>query len=474
MTRALLIAGSSSGVGKTTVVAGLLAALRGRGLSAQPFKAGPDYIDPSYHAAAAGVPCRNLDTWLLPPDTLRELFARACRNADIAIVEGVMGLYDGRSATTEEGSTAQLAKLLGLPVILVVDAGKAARSVAATVLGFQLFDPGVHLVCVLLNNIGSPGHYAICRDAVEHATGMPVFGYLPRRDDITLPERHLGLIPAVEGLARADYFARLAANLIHTVDVDRLMSLASPVALPPASDSLFPINPLPSQTRIAVAMDKAFSFYYQDSLDLLAAWGAELVPFSPLTDTALPGDIGGVYLGGGFPELYAEQLSANTPMHAALRCAAQQRIPIYAECGGLMYLGNSITDLADKTHPMAGHIPTCSRMTGTRLTIGYRTVQALADGPLLRAGETVRGHEFHWSALDSAPEPDMAAYELTDGPTRREGFHAGPVLASYIHIHFGSNLLLARRFVDACTRLHAGSEARADSGQVRPAGPVYR
>lgn len=444
-----VIAGVTSGVGKTTVVAGVIGALRRRGLTVQPFKAGPDYIDPTYHTLAAGAPCRNLDTWLLPPDAVLELAHRAASGKDLVIVEGVMGLYDGRFATSEEGSTAQLAKLLGLPVVLVVDASKVARSIAATVLGFQRYDPDLRLAGVILNGVGTPGHLRICEEAIAQASGLPVLGHLPTRPDLKLPERHLGLSPTVEEATSEGFLARLAGQVETSVDLNALLAKSAPLRAPSGAPSLFPTHRVPPVARLAVAMDKAFSFYYQDSFDLLEAWGAEAVPFSPLEDASLPEAAGGVYIGGGFPELYAEQLSRNTPMMRSLRQAAASGIPIYAECGGLMYLGKSIVDFEGREHPMVGLIPAVSRMKGTRLTLGYRTVKALSDGPLLRKGEAVRGHEFHWSVLDG-DSGTSAAYEVVDQAGRREGFRCGSVLATYVHLHLGGNSVLARRFVEAC------------------------
>ncbi|MSQ13458.1 MAG: cobyrinate a,c-diamide synthase [Dehalococcoidia bacterium] len=457
--RGIVIAGVSSGVGKTTVVTGLLGALRNRGLRVQPFKAGPDYIDPTYHTQAAGTLSRNLDTWLLPPEAVRELFHRAMSGKDVAVVEGVMGLYDGRSGLTEEGSTAQLAKLLGLPVVLVVDAAKAARSVAATVMGFQRFDPSVRFAGVVLNGIGSPGHLRLCQEAIEQTTGLPVLGHLPTLPELKLPERHLGLVPTVEGPASQEFFTRLAGQAARTLDLDRILAEAQPIAGPATPPRLFPPEPVPPQARLAIAMDKAFSFYYQDSLDLLQAWGAELVPFSPLQDAALPRDVAGVYIGGGFPEMFCAELSENAAMHRSLREAAARGMPIYAECGGLMYLGRAIVDFQGREHGMVGLVPAVSRMKGTRLTIGYRTVTARTDGPLLRSGEAVRGHEFHWSSLDAEPGDD-GTYTIEEQPGRNEGFRCGSVWASYVHLHLGSAPWLAPRFVETCRR-YQQTERRA-------------
>ncbi|MCL4533843.1 MAG: cobyrinate a,c-diamide synthase, partial [Bacteroidetes bacterium] len=319
----IVIAGATSGVGKTTFATGIMGALARRGLRVQPFKVGPDYIDPSYHTQVAGRPSRNLDSWMVPEPALRDLFARAAGCADIAVVEGVMGLYDGHNGLDESGSSAQVARLLRAPVLLVLDVSKTARSAAAVALGYQQFDRELNLAGVLLNRVGSETHRRWVQGAVEAATGLPVVGYLPRREDLVLPERHLGLIPTAEGRIGAEFFERLIAQVERTVDlgaVERLARAAGPLS--DAHSGLFPEATLPPRARLALARDEAFSFYYQDSLELLAAWGAELVPFSPLHDASLPGGAAGVYLGGGFPELFARALSENRPMHQALRAAA--------------------------------------------------------------------------------------------------------------------------------------------------------
>lgn len=442
--RVLVIAGSTSGVGKTTIATAIMGCLVRRGLKVQPFKAGPDYIDPTYHTWVTGEPSRNLDTWLLPHSAVIALFRRAMAGKDIGIIEGVMGLYDGRSSLGEEGSTAELAKLLAAPVVLVVNAAKAARSLAALVMGYQHFDPHLHLGGVVLNGIGSNEHYVMCREAIEDATGVPVLGFMPRRKDLSLPERHLGLIPTVEGVTQKEFLDRLIAQAEATLDIERLLTLAEQAAPPASGSTLFPPQRVPAQARIAVAMDKAFSFYYQDSLDLLEAWGAELAPFSPIKDSNLPAGVSGIYLGGGFPEMYAQALAANKDMMTSIKLAAEGGMPIYAECGGLMYLGRSIIDLEGREYPMVGAIPVSSRLDSPRLSLGYRTVRALGDGPLLRRGQAVRGHEFHWSVMDYG---QMNAYEIV-GQKRQEGFHQDNLLASYIHLHMGSLPIMARRFVE--------------------------
>lgn len=447
----LVIGGVASGVGKTTLVAGLIGALRGRGLRVVPFKVGPDYVDPSYHSRTAGLPCRNLDSWMVPPESMLELFARTTAEADIAIIEGVMGLFDGRGDGGEEGSTAQAAKLLKAPVVLVVDAGKTARSAGAIVLGFRDFDPDLWLAGTILNQVGSPTHRQAIRDAVESRVGISVLGHLPRRAGLVLPERHLGLIPTGESAPDDQFFRQLVDQVEMTVSVDQLLSVARLVPpLPVRQSDLFPTTPHPVRVRIGVALDRAFTFYYQDNLDLLRAWGAELVPFSPLDDAHLPEDLDGLYIGGGFPELFAAELAGNHSMVRSIRQAAEARLPLYAECGGLMYLSEGIVDFDGQRHPMAGIVPVWSAMTHRRLTMGYRTATAKTDSLLLRKGETVRGHEFHWSELTSPISASHSAYQFAETSGRLEGYVHGRILASYLHLHFAHHPELARRFISAC------------------------
>ena len=453
MTPTIVIAGVRSGVGKTTVATGIMGALTGRGHSVQPFKAGPDYIDPSYHEIACGVPSRNLDTWLLPHLTVLELFQRAAAQHQISVIEGVMGVFDGHSSLTEEGSTAQLAKLLNAPVILVADASKVARSVAAEVLGYQQFDPGLRIAGVILNGVGGPRHLDFCQPQIEATTGLPVLGYLPQRDEFAQPERHLGLIPTVEGTVARRWYDALIAQVEESIDLDRILQLADTCDPPPVWSEAYPEEEQPKIARIAIARDKAFSFYYQDSLDLLEAWGAELAPFSPLDDDRLPDGAGGVYIGGGFPEMFASELASNKAMRAAIGKAVDRGLPVYAECGGLMYLGRSLSDLEGVQHPMVGVIPAVSAMSNQRLTLGYREVESRTDSPLMRRGQRVRGHEFHWSTLDEPPQPEESVYRVIDQGDRADGFQVGSVWASYVHIHLASDPSMARRFVDTCARL---------------------
>ncbi len=446
----LVIGGATSGVGKTTVATGLMAALARRGLRVQPFKAGPDYIDPSYHTWATGVSSRNLDTWMLPGAAVQELFARAARGADVALVEGVMGLFDGYSGLDEGGSTAHLAKLLRAPVLLVLDAGKMARSAAAMALGYARFDPQLRVAGVLLNFVAGETHYGWLREAVEGQAGIPVVGYLPNDPALQLPERHLGLIPMAERKTVGPLLDRLVDTLERHVDLERILRLARGASpLPEVPARIFPAPPSPPSVTLAVGRDEAFSFYYPENLELLEAHGARIVFFSPLRERALPPGAQGLYLGGGFPEVYAKDLSANAAMLRAVRDAAAAGMPIYAECGGLMYLCEGIEDFDGARHPLAGLVPGWARMRKDRLHLGYLEAEAQAPSVVAEAGVRVRGHEFHWAEWGPAAEC-APAYRILNQGNRPEGFAQGNLVASFLHVHFGAAPEMAARLVAAC------------------------
>ena len=451
----LVIGGTNSGVGKTTITTGLIAALRERGLRVQPFKCGPDYIDPGYLSLAAGSPCHNLDSWMLPRESLVELFTHAAREADIAVVEGVMGLYDGQNGLEGAGSTAEVAKWLCAPVILIMDVAKMSGSAAAIALGYRQLDPEVNLAGVILNNVGSPSHLPWVTEAVQRKAGVPVFGYLPKNAKISIPERHLGLVPTTEGGELIKYVGLITEQVKATVDVAAILRLTNMTGPLPqvTEDKLFPRKKKLARVNIAVAQDEAFSFYYQDNLDLLASWGAELRFVSPLHDNSLPIDAQGVYIGGGFPEIYASELEANTGFKRALVEAAEAGMPIYAECGGLMYISQGIINFEGNKHAMVGLVPGWAVMQKKRARMGYAVAEALQDSILTRRGERLRGHLFHWSNL---PEPtERVAYRILEPKEQLEGFVLGPesnILGSYLHLHFGSELSLAKRFIESCAR----------------------
>jgi cobyrinic acid a,c-diamide synthase len=435
----LVVAAPASGSGKTTVATGLIAALAAQGLEVSPHKVGPDYIDPGYHALAAGRPGRNLDPWLTAEDLVAPLFRHGARGADIAVVEGVMGLYDGAAGAGEFASTAHVAKLLAAPVVLVVDAAAAGRSVAALVHGFVTYDPGVRIGGVILNRVGSGRHEEICRAAIEE-TGLPVLGVLRRRDDAATPSRHLGLIPAAErrpeALATVERLGALVADGCDLRGLVALAHTAGPLTAPPWDPAEAVAAPA-GRARIAVAGGPAFTFGYAENEELLAAAGAEVVRFDPLRDTALPPETGGVVIGGGFPETYAAELSANEPLR---RAVAEFRGPIYAECAGLLYLARRLDDA-----PMCGVLDAEARMTG-RLTLGYREAVAVGDSPVARAGERVRGHEFHRTVCTRGSDARPAWQWSAEGP---DGFTSANCLASYLHLHWAGMPQMATRFVGA-------------------------
>jgi cobyrinic acid a,c-diamide synthase len=447
--RGIVIAGTQSGVGKTTVTLGLLAALRRRGLTVQPFKVGPDFIDPGHHSRAAGRVCRNLDGWMLSREANLALFRRQARGVDAAVVEGVMGLFDGYDGASEAGSTAQMAKWLELPVLLVVDARAMARSAAALVHGFASFDPDLPLAGVVFNRIGSAAHLEYLQQALASLPGVRCFGGLPRDRELAIPERHLGLATAEDHPLDEVYLGRLADHLETHLDLPGLLAALPELTLPeePAKATALPL------VRLGVARDRAFCFYYPENLELLAGFGAELVFFSPLDDRELPADLDGIYLGGGYPELYAGQLAANAGLRQALKAAAAGGLPIYAECGGLMYLARELRDLEGQDHPMVGVFPFTVRMLPRLKALGYREVSLTAPGLLGPAGTTARGHEFHYSEIVGESETVARLYRLTPrkgGEGTREGYGAGNVLGSYVHLHFASNPDVARHLVQHC------------------------
>ncbi len=453
----IVIGGVASNVGKTTVTAGVIAALRRRGMVVQPFKCGPDYVDPSYHERAAGRPCRNLDAWMLDDAQLVESFSRACRDADIAVIEGVMGLFDGSNWQDEHASTAQIAKLLGAPVILVVDIAGAARSAAAVVMGCQHFDPGLRLSGAVLNFAGSPGHASGCAAAITSITGVPVLGWLPRDSALRIPERHLGLVPGGEQPDASSLIAAIESAVIERFDLDGLVEAARTAApLPVSADDVFVPRRANSVSKpvVAVARDEAFCFYYPENLELLTAAGAAIEFFSPLRGERPSSSARGVYLGGGYPELYGAPLASNAGLWHALAQLRERDAPIYAECGGFMVLTQALVDTEGRRWPMAGLIPGEARMTGKLAALGYRHAKALQANLLTDEGEVLRGHEFRYStwACDTPGEANFTAWQVQGSrvaaPADSGGFSRGHLLASYLHVHFAQRAELAERFVE--------------------------
>jgi cobyrinic acid a,c-diamide synthase len=447
----LTIAGTHSGVGKTSVATALMAALAQRGLRVQPFKIGPDFIDPSFHRVACGRASRNLDGWMLSREANLEILARASENADIAIIEGVMGLFDGSEAAGQAGSTAEMAKWLGSPVLLVIDASAMAGSAAAVVRGFEDFAPEVQLAGVICNRVGGSGHANLLREAIAaHCRARPL-GFLPREDKIAIPERHLGLVLASEILSQ-QHLREMANWIEANVDIDGLLTVAREQSRPLESPqpSRAPREPK-RRARIGLARDAAFCFYYEDNLDLLRECGADLVEFSPISDTALPVDLDGLYLGGGYPEIHAGQLSRNLPMLEAILQFAKTGSPVYAECGGFMYLTEAILDSDGREYAMAGLFPTRVRTQEQLAAIAYVELEALNDDLWLRAGQRLRGHDFHYSIIEGMPASVRRCFRLRAGDkTRDDGYTIGSVLAGYSHLHFRSSPDFAAGFVNAC------------------------
>ena len=438
----IVVAGTHSGVGKTTVATGLLGALRRAGHRPAGAKVGPDFIDPGYHALACGRPPRNLDPWLCGTDAIGPLAGRAAADADVLVVEGVMGLFDGAADGTPS-STADVARLLDAPVVLVVDAKAMSTSVAALVSGYVGFDPALRVGGVILNRVGSDAHETLLREALA-PLGVPVLGALRRDDRLTWRDRHLGLVPVAEqpDEVRAA-LDRLSAAVAERVDLAAVVALArsapavqvGPVALPRL------VVPAGSSARVAVAAGAAFTFTYQDTLDALAAAGVEPVPFDPRVDEMLPAGTAGLLAGGGFPEVHAADLAANKPLLADLRERVEAGMPVWAECGGLLWLCRDLDGV-----PMAGVLPASARMSH-RLSLGYRTARAAEASPVAAVGGTLRGHEFHYSEVS----PPGSALDLSSRwGSRSDGFASPTLLATYLHVHPGGDPTPVERFAAAC------------------------
>ncbi len=445
----LVVAAPSSGAGKTTVATGLLAAFAERGLRVSPHKVGPDYIDPGYHALAAGRPGRNLDPFLVGTQLVGPLFAHGAAGADVAVIEGVMGLFDGAFGLGELGSTAQVAGLLRAPVVLVVDGSAQGRSVAALVHGFRSFEPALWLGGVILNRVGSDRHQQILPDALEEI-GVPVLGALRRHEGIVAPSRHLGLVPAAERAAEAVTAVRRFGEVVAAgVDLDRVLALARsapPLAVDPWSAAEAIGEPVAGRPVIAVAGGAAFSFGYAETAELLTAAGGQVAVFDPLHDEALPAGTSALVVGGGFPEVYAEGLSANAPLRDAVRALADTGAPIAAECAGLLWLTRSLDG-----KEMCGVLDAESRMTAS-LSLGYRSAVAISDSALAAEGTRVHGHDFHRTQV----EPRAGAKPAWQWQGRPpEGYVQGGVHASYLHVHWAGNPELAARLVRTAASVDA-------------------
>ncbi|WP_437983916.1 cobyrinate a,c-diamide synthase [Sorangium sp. So ce117] len=492
----LVVAGTASGVGKTTATVAIARALRARGLQVALFKCGPDYLDPTYHARAVAGTSHNLDGWMMGREAVLSTFAAETAGADVALIEGVMGLFDGASPTGEEGSTAEIAKWLEAPVALVVDASGMARSVAALVQGFAGFDPALRVAAVVCNQVGSRGHLDILRQAQAQVNrSLPVLGGLPRDEAQRFPERHLGLRTADEAALPEERLDHWGAQAEAWIGLDALLEIARAAPpLPAAGAAATPGAAAGAQrgrARIGLAFDEAFHFYYADNLRRLEAAGAELVRFSPIGDARLP-DVDALYLGGGYPEVHAERLAANAALRGEIRAFAGRGGPIYAECGGLMYLTEAIRTLDGRAHPMVGLVPAEAAMCEKLQALGYVEVETQARTILGGAGLRFRGHQFRYSELrpstravpvepsaapapveqppaqapasppEHAPLPIEHAYSVRrrrGGQVSREGYRTASVLASYVHAHWASNPLVPEGLV-ASAAAHRKERAR--------------
>ena len=449
----IMIAGTNSGVGKTTVTLGIMSALVQKGIEVQGFKAGPDYIDPSHHKFVTGNASRNLDTWMMGDSACRELFERSAVNADVSVIEGVMGLYDGSIDSTGHGSSAHLAKLLKTPVILVISAKGIAQSAGAVVMGYKEFDKDINLSGIIVNNVSSHSHYDCIKSSIEETCSVPVLGYLKKDKEIIIPERHLGLVPSEENVGQSNLYERLGKMALETVDIDGLLKVArSAGAFPDYDKSIFLDGNVTADINLAIAKDNAFCFYYQDDIDLFEALGAKVKYFSPLSNRRLPDDIDGIFLGGGFPELYTEKLMENDSMKKSILEAYNQGTVIYGECGGMMYLLERLIDCDGSSFNMCGVLSGTSRMENRRQGLGYIIAEATCDNVICKRGDTFRAHEFHWSKLLDVPENTIFAYKTRKSNGKESGYDGisrKNVLASYTHVHFSSNPELARNLLSS-------------------------
>ena len=447
----LLISATGSGAGKTTATIALMGALRARGMRVAAFKCGPDYLDPTYHRRAAGVSSHNLDGWMMDRASVLATFARAAEGADIAVIEGMMGLFDGAEPASDEGSSAEIAKWLAAPVLLVVDTSGMARTVAAVAHGFSHFDPRLKLAGLVCNRVGSRGHLELLRAA---SAEVPVLGGFPSEARFAFPERHLGLLSADNTSVAQPLFDAWADLAEQWLDLDAIVAIAR--SAPPLSGleaaELWPLNGAAApRCRIGVAWDDAFHFYYEDNLRRLEAAGAELVRFAPTRETRLP-EVDGLYFGGGYPEAHAAELSGNRAMIAAIRGFARSAAPIYAECGGLMYLSEGIRTLEGRSWPMVGLVAGEAVMSERLQALGYVEVETTRESILGPAGMRMRGHQFRYSTLMPTPERVERVYAVRPrwGEPLVEGYRSGSVLASYVHIHWASNPKASEGFVNSC------------------------
>ena len=431
---AFCLAGTNSGCGKTIISIALIAALRKRGLSVSPFKCGPDYIDPSYHTAAADKSSVNLDTWMMDKETLSESFARNSSGSDIAVVEGVMGLFDGASSNLMTGSTASCAKILGLPVILVVNASGMSGSLAAIVYGFAKIAKGIKICGVIANKVGSENHRLLLDKVLKENSLPPLLGTFPKNSGFNIPERHLGLLPFYENKNQDEFFDKLANAAEEYFDIDRILRI-SQIKRP----SYTIVNYPSPKYRSAILKDEAFNFYYPDNLHFLRLRGYSILESSPIRDKTLPQNIDLLYIGGGFPEVFAKELAANCEFRKSVANFAKNGGTIYAECGGFMYLTYELRNSQGEAYPMCGVIPGYTKMNNKLHSLGYREVKTLHDMPFCKKGSVIRGHEFHWSEfIEKEPIEPLFRCKDSKGKTFFSGVKLNNIFASYIHLHFGA------------------------------------
>ncbi len=447
----IILGGTSSRAGKTLVSIGLMRALRSRGYKVQPFKIGPDFIDPSYHKFATGRPSRNLDSYLMKNRDIVEVFQRNGKNADIAVIEGVMGLYDSHDAMDEKGSTAEVAKILKAPVIIIANVERISRTAAAFVLGYKLFDKAVDIKGVILNRVGSEKHAQKARLAVEKLACMEVVGVMPRSESARIPERHLGLVPAYEMKAVEKLFDFLAEFIETYVDVDRILEIANAASeLPEVKENALYRPRNNYGVKLGVMRDKAFTFYYEDTLDAFAASGAKLIYINSLRDKKLP-DIDALYIGGGFPEIFADALERNKKLREHIFSFCESGKPVYAECGGLMYLGEKLLNKKNEEYEMVGFLPITTRMQDKFQALGYVRNVVARDNPLSKKNDVLIGHEFHHSKVELNGKVKYA-YKTMRGrgiDGKRDGILLKNTLASYMHLHVLSYPKMVKNFLDA-------------------------
>jgi len=448
----IVIGGTHSGVGKTSIAIGIMGALARKGRRVQGFKIGPDFLDTSFHEAVTGRPSRNLDSWMMPRPQIPSIFAYGCGDADIAVIEGVMGVFDGIDGKSEVASTSEVAKMLKAPVLLVLDAYGLAGSAAALVLGYKNLDPRLRLSGVILNRVAGETHAQMCSEAIARHSKVPVLGAIPVRQDMKLPERHLGLVPAGE-MKDGNVLDAIIDQVEAHVDLDRVEALAQSAGQIPDPKRPNTQNKIqPGKTIIAIAKDQAFNFYYQENLDRLTEAGARIELFSPLHDHAVPEGANGLYIGGGYPEVHAEALSENNPMLESISKLAMDGMPVYGECGGLMYLTRSIRDMEGVEHKTVGLLDAKTAMV-RKLTLSYTLAESTRPNILTPAGSVVRGHEFHFSSVQDIPIDAEFAYKLKRGTgvgDGRDGWTCYNTLASYMHTTFLSDGRMAERFVESC------------------------